>query len=715
MKIISTLLFLIISIQVINCQTTVEGKVTDGQTEMPGVSLYFPSTFEGTSSNVDGTFSFSTSLSGDQWLHYQFLGFKQDSILIELDQKSTQINIKLEVAANKLAEVIVNAGVFEASDTRKTAILTPIDIVTTGASGDLADALAILPGTTTQGETGQLIVRGGEASETQAVLNGLRIPKFYQGTVQDVPSRSRFSPFDFQGISFATGGFSVEYGEALSAVLALNTPGMPEQSRWSIGLMTIGASLAHTRKMETSAVSVATNYVNIYPYLMLNGREDDFTTAPTNMGFQVGYWNSLKNGGLLKLYSQSSNDKVINTQEENQVFYGSNKIGLKNTNSYNQLVYQQANQMDGLFQAAISYAYDNQQFIVDQGLKGLKQQDYQVRAKMTGEWDQSVLWQVGAEFAHRNEQVGFGENVVETLAEAGKNYGAGFLEGNYVMSSHWMARIGLRADAYDEGTVHLAPRFSLNYLMNKNEQFGFSVGRFNQRDADESAYANVQTIGPEKADHLILTYQGKWQGRVIRMEAYYKNYSDLALTTGQQLSNQGEGFSRGLDLFYRERLLIKQGDIWISASFNDNKRKWGNINELSKTPFSPEYSLAVVYKHFFPKPSLGLAFTYRYHNGRYYQNPNVEGNYQERAPQYHDLSMNLSYLTNFKGHFTVIFASLNNVPGLNQVHSYRYGPEADANGVFPQLEVNNFLTRFPFVGVFMNINETNDSISKDDL
>jgi hypothetical protein len=58
-------------------------------------------------------------------------------------------------------------------------------------------------------------VRGGEANETQTFVDGIRVAQPYNATIGNVPTRGRFS-FLFSGIAFSTGGYSAEYGEALS-------------------------------------------------------------------------------------------------------------------------------------------------------------------------------------------------------------------------------------------------------------------------------------------------------------------------------------------------------------------------------------------------------------------------------------------------------------------------------------------------------------------
>ncbi|MBK6566600.1 MAG: hypothetical protein IPG18_15725 [Saprospiraceae bacterium] len=61
---------------------------------------------------------------------------------------------------------------------------------------------------------------GGEANETQTIVEGMRVAQPYGPTANNTPARSRFSPFLFNGMSFSTRGYSAEYRETLSGVLS---------------------------------------------------------------------------------------------------------------------------------------------------------------------------------------------------------------------------------------------------------------------------------------------------------------------------------------------------------------------------------------------------------------------------------------------------------------------------------------------------------------
>src|SRR5690606_36752917 len=150
-----------------------------------------------------------------------------------------------------LDAVVITAGSFHACDKARFTVLKPLDIVTTaGSAGDINAALQKLPCSQQVGECGRLFVLGSVAGSTQTFVDGLRVSQPYTASAQNLPSRGRFSPFLFSGISFSTGVYSAEYGDALSSVLVLDTRNEVEEDKTEISLMTVGVGLGHTEKWE---------------------------------------------------------------------------------------------------------------------------------------------------------------------------------------------------------------------------------------------------------------------------------------------------------------------------------------------------------------------------------------------------------------------------------------------------------------------------------
>lgn len=77
------------------------------------------------------------------------------------------VRLNLHIDSIGLEEVVVKGARTPAANSRWSD-MRPVELVTVGgANGDLYKALQTLPGTQVQGETGELLVRGGSNYETQ--------------------------------------------------------------------------------------------------------------------------------------------------------------------------------------------------------------------------------------------------------------------------------------------------------------------------------------------------------------------------------------------------------------------------------------------------------------------------------------------------------------------------------------------------------------------
>ena len=218
-----------------NAQQTISGTVVDEKNKpVIGANVFIDGTYDGASTDANGKFNFKTTTSGNQLLVVSFLSYETIKVTIVVEKFQNQ-TVKLKESVNTLDAVVITAGTFSAGEKSRVSVLKPLDIVTTaGSAGNIIAALQTLPGTQNVGEDGRLFVRGGEADETQTFVDGIRVSQPYGATTNNLPTRGRFSPFLFSGISFSTGGYSAEYGEALSSVLLLNTQDEPDQNKTDI-------------------------------------------------------------------------------------------------------------------------------------------------------------------------------------------------------------------------------------------------------------------------------------------------------------------------------------------------------------------------------------------------------------------------------------------------------------------------------------------------
>ncbi|MBK8968519.1 MAG: TonB-dependent receptor [Lewinellaceae bacterium] len=688
-------------------QTTIHGTVcsTKGDT-LIGANIWLQGSYDGATSGIDGRFSFQTTATGSQTLLITCLGYDTFRQEITLAGYTLELQPRMRENTTALREVVISAGSFEAaSDRRRAVVLSPIDIaLTASATADIAGAITTLPGTTRNGESGQILVRGGAAYETRTFIDGLYVQNPYNSSVPNVPARNRFSPFLFKGTQFSTGGYSAEYGQALSSALILHTEDLAPETTTGLSLMSVGLGLAHTQRWERSSVSVSGSYSNLAPYFALVPQHIDWEAPPQSGGGELIYRQKTSDAGMFKLYS-SVNRSWMELQYPDpfdpQVV---EPLHLQADNVYTNLSYRDI--WRDTWTVFIGGAYTWNRDRVESGFgNDARQQSGQLRLAMARPLSEKLELKFGGEYLHGQFDEQFrdsGNQRFNTLRR--ERYAAGFAETNWFVARKFVARLGLRSE-YSAllGRANLAPRLSAAWVLGKNEQVAFAAGRFYQTPEYPLMRVNAD-LRFEQADHFMLNYQRIRNGYTFRVEGYYKTYGNLVKTDPEsgRADNRGSGYARGVDVFFRDRRTIKNGDFWISYAYLDTRRDYLNFPGQAVPTFAAAHNASVVYKQWFPKWNTAFGATYAFQSPRPYHDPNRPGFNQGRTPAYHDLSVNASYLTNIGGQFTILYVSATNILGFNQVYGYQYDSAPDASGLLPRQAIRPPAKRFLFVGLFVN-------------
>jgi hypothetical protein len=125
---------------------------------------------------------------------------------------------------------------------------------------------------------------------------------------------------------------------------------------------------------------------------------------------------------------------------------------------------------------------------------------------------------------------------------------------------------------------------------------------------------------------------------------------------------------------------------------------------MATPTFVSNHTASAVVKYFVPKINTQFGGTYTFATGRTYYNPNSEGFLTDRASNYNDLSLNISYLTHLWDQFTIVYFSVSNVFGAENVFGYNYSLKPNSNGVYDAVAVEPGARRFWFLGVFISLN-----------
>lgn len=667
-------------------QTVITGLVTDNKKQpLPGASVYLKGTYDGTTTSAEGTFKLTTDEKDTATVVVSYIGYENGEQKVQLG-KPLQLTFALDESKSAtLNEVVITAGVFEASDTKRTTILKPLDIVTTaGAGADVFRALQALPGTSQVGEQEGLFVRGGSGSETKAVIDGLIVQNPFFSSIPNVAQRGRFSPFQFKGTAFSTGGYSAQYGQALSSVLLLNSNDLPEKSQVNVGINFASVYAGYTQRWNKSSWDVNGSYFNVGPILFnLNQQNIDWQTAPQGYSLASNFRQQTSNTGMLKIYASFSANKLGMAYTDATSETGKYSFGMKNQNLYTNATYTEAFGKNKIY-VGFSQSFNNDDLILDTANANRGDNRVQGRLMLTHDLNNDIALHIGTElhsYEYRNQFNQYKSSFRDV-------YWGNFLEADVYITRKLVGRFGVRNE-YSR-VIHqwnLAPRASLAYKTGEYSQVSFAYGQFYQNPNEKYLYIN-KNLDFEKAEHYILNYQRIKNDRTFRVEAYYKNYAQLVREFVNEpfdasmyrfpygtTNNSGSGYAQGLDVFFRDRKTLKNAEYWISYSYLDTKRLFANYLAEAMPTFASTHNVSVLYKKYFTKLNLQANASYVYSSGRPYYNPHSSEFLTDHTPAYHNVSLSLNYLMSIAGNFTVIYAEVGNLLGTQNVFGYRYSAD----------------------------------------
>jgi CarboxypepD_reg-like domain len=211
-------------LKTVTAQTIITGMVRDAKTPVSGATIAIKDSYDGTTTDSTGKFSFKTTEKSEKILVISAIGYKTFEQKLNLNGTPQDLTVTLKEEINEMRAVVITAGAFEASDRKRATVLNSIDIVTTAsANADITGAIKTLPGAQQVGEQEGLFVRGGTAAETKIFIDGTLVNNFFYTSEPNIATRGRFSPFIFKGTVFSAGGYSALYGQALSSALILES------------------------------------------------------------------------------------------------------------------------------------------------------------------------------------------------------------------------------------------------------------------------------------------------------------------------------------------------------------------------------------------------------------------------------------------------------------------------------------------------------------
>ena len=668
--------------------STIKGVVTDAKgSPLAYANVYLEESMEGAMSDGQGRFSFVSRAVGQTTLVCSYIGYEAFRKTVTLSAGDVMsLNISLCQKRIEGRTVSVTASAFTAAD-EEGVTLTAMDVVRTpGAAADVFWAVKTFPGVQQVEEGAGLFVRGGDVSETAVYLDGAMLNHPYKYESPTGGFFGTISPFLLKGTFFSSGGFSAQYGNALSGALSMESHDLPDRRQVGVGIGLAAESvyLAVPIARDRLGFSLSGNRSNTKMLFELNKTRKEFSEYPFSYDFNLNAVYKIDPQQSLKFFLFSAEDRIgveIDDPDYSTHFYGgtSNRlVNLKYKGLFGKSFLVQANMAFNRFRRTTRL-----------GVMDLDVEDGLTQGRVTGEMTLTprFMFRTGVEYLMYQKVIGG----TVPQEELDLNPGAQMERVNTDYLSHRTAQFvefdiltplgvrvtpGLRGEYESISDAYgIDPRFSCHIPLTAHSGFIAAWGHY--RQFPEPRYYDPVVGNPHlnsmRATHYILGYAYQRENRIFRIEGYYKKYCDLLLEEeGLRYTNEGHGYARGIDTFFKDKYGRWTG--WIAYSWLQARRRWMDLPVLASPYFDITHNVIAVLNVDLPM-RFSVGFSCRYATGRPYT-PGPERYHEARVPDYLKVDIQMTYLHSFfDSNTTVFYIAVSNVLGRINIFDYRYSSD----------------------------------------
>ncbi|WP_300673424.1 carboxypeptidase-like regulatory domain-containing protein [Soonwooa sp.] len=710
-------------------QVNISGKVLYKNKPVKDVNVSLKDSYDGATTDAEGNFKFQTDEHGEKIILFTNPKYEDAEQKINIQSTDLVVNAVLKESLNEIDAVVISAGSIEASDKKRaTALLTPLDIYTTaGADGQVTSTLGYLPGVQKVGESEGLFVRGGTAGETKIFIDGTLVNNYFSQSTPGLAGRDRFNTSLFKGNVFSSGGYSAQYGQALSSVLLLESVDLPDTTSYDFSLSPLfaGANYQRLNKEKNASWGVSANYSNLSLVFDVLDLNTDFTTKPHGFGADANFRIKTKKGGFIKYYGnfQTGGLGVLNESLEPSI--DKTQVDLKSNYTFQTLSYKEK---FGKYKLNLSTSYSFNQNDLDIHALQNDNSMYSFVTNTKGNYvnAKAVVERKISKISLLRTGIEFNNAIEDSQYDVYKKHytdliSAGFAETNLAVNRNFSVSIGARAEnsSYLD-KWNFAPRASMAYKLSESWVSSFAYGIYYQNP--ESKYINSNApLGFQRADHYVFQLQHNTEGRSLRLEAFYKDYTHLIKTQGSSTfqvatDNSGNGYAKGIELFWRDKKSIKGIDYWLTYSYLDTERNFMNFPTTLTPTFAAKNTLSAVAKKFIMNWKTGFNLSYTYASGRPYYDLTPDSSSSIRhegyLKDYSALNFSVNYvptvgLKDNKSNMVFVLG-INNILGTKNVYGYNYSQDGMRRS--PVLPAYN---TFVFIGAFFSfgVDKTNEAIN----
>lgn len=200
----------------------VSGFIRDAESReaLPYANISVEDGTRGTTTNSNGEYELALP-KGNYQLLVSYIGYKTETVLVELTDSNIQLNINLTSIGVILQEVAVYATRENDNATVSSISLQSKEMQKiSNVFPDVFRSIQSLPGIAVNNEfSAKFNVRGGNYDENLVLVNGSQVYEPFHIKEADNASVGIFNMDLMKKVNLITGGFSAQYGDRLSSVL----------------------------------------------------------------------------------------------------------------------------------------------------------------------------------------------------------------------------------------------------------------------------------------------------------------------------------------------------------------------------------------------------------------------------------------------------------------------------------------------------------------
>lgn len=681
--------------------SSIKGVIVDtNNSPIELVNVFIAGTIDGTVTASDGSFYLETASKDSITLIASSLGYQTYKYTDHINYFN---NIKLVLHPDEiiLDDIVIMAGNYNIVSSSTLEGKNAVDLVTVaGSEGDLYKSISLLPGAQVAGVDGRLIVRGGSTRETQTYIDDMHVLSPYTASLSNFSSRGRYSPFLFEGINFSMGGYPSEYSQSLSAILPLETKDVSAISKLGVDIMNVSIGGGGTQAWNKGSTSFNVNYtdMSLYNNIFYPSIKEYWKKPYNQFGAQNQFRFELDKDTYLKTYFAYDKTR-FNLIETDLPNFTPRDIDYNEDNIYLNSTFRKKYGNGLNIFTGISYSLNNRKInnglVVGDRVKD-KEQELHFKIKGGKRFSERYKLEAGVESMIKDKYLKyiFSESLI---ANYNNNTHGFFVSNNLNLINTLFLNLSGRIEYTEMNrSFTLLPRVALGYTWNK-VSFSGVIGMYQQSAHDDYLRYNNKLDQERNLQSLLCVYYQE-NSKIYRAEIYNKRYSNLTYIKDGEHISDGNGYSRGIDLFFNDFEFMKHWNYMVAYSYNDTERNINNFPEKERPNYTTKHNLSFTlkYTNYNIKSVIGL--TNRMASGRKYHNPNKPGYMNSITPIYNSLDLSYTFLLHRN---VIIYASWSNILDRDNIFNYEYVKEM--NGQYVERPIKLQQNKSFYIGVFITL------------